>query len=232
MHRQPLVRKSHPRSRSVVTLFTAWRLFVSGALRSGTLIHLIVSASSDSEISVLKGLRKVLTMDSSIQVGVCGPRVWVKVEGKGSFLNSDNLKEFAREMLDQGYREFVVDLADCAMMDSTFMGTMARLALRLRELGHGHLHIVHCGSRNQQLLSGLGLDRIFNIDASGGSPPDCGPLQQTLVARSPEERKKTQTETMLHAHEALCEAAPENMLRYKDVLDFLRQELHYETPSK
>jgi hypothetical protein len=112
------------------------------------------------------------------------------------------------------------------------MGTMARLALRLRELGHEQLHIVHCGSRNQELLSGLGLDRIFDISASGGGPPDCGPLEQTLVARSPEERKKTQTETMLQAHEALCEAAPENILRYKDVLDFLRQELHYETPSK
>ena len=171
-------------------------------------------------------------MDSSIQVGVSGPTVWVKVEGKGSFLKSGNLKEFAREMLDRGYREFVVDLADCAMMDSTFMGTIARLALRLRELGCGPLHIVHCGSRNQQLLSGLGLDRIFDINASGGSSPDCGPLQQTLVAQSPEQRKKTRTETMLQAHEALCEAAPENILRYKDVLDFLRQELHYETPSK
>src|SRR6188472_1678945 len=101
-------------------------------------------------------------------------------------------------MLDQGYREFVVDLADCAMMDSTFMGMMARLALQLRELRHGHLQIVHRGSHNQQLLSGLGLDRIFDIDASGGSPPNCGPLEQTLVAR--EERKKTQTETMLQAH--------------------------------
>ena len=112
------------------------------------------------------------------------------------------------------------------------MGTMARAALWLTELGQGKLHIVHCGSRNQQLLSGLGLDRIFDIDANGGSPPDCGPLEQTLVARSPEERKKTQTETMLQAHEALCEAAPENILRYKDVLDFLRQELHYTTHSK
>ncbi len=70
-------------------------------------------------------------MDSSIQVGVSGPTVWVRVEGKGSFLNSGNLKEFARQMLDRGYREFVVDLADCAMMDSTFMGTMASVALRL-----------------------------------------------------------------------------------------------------
>ena len=171
-------------------------------------------------------------MDSSIQVGVCGPNVWVKVEGKGSFLNSDNVQEFASEMLNRGYREFVVDLADCAAMDSTFMGTMARLALRLRELGQGHLHIVHCGSRNQQLLSELGLDRIFDIDPNADNPPDCSPLEQIPVARSPEERKKTRTKTMLEAHEALCEAAPENTLRFKDVLAFLRQEIHYETPSK
>src|SRR5258708_19277729 len=93
-----------------------------------------------------------VTVESSIQVGVRGPTVWVKVEGKGSFLNSGNLKEFSREMLDRGYREFVVDLADCAMMDSTFMGTMASVALRLKEIGHGHLHIVHCANRRRQLL--------------------------------------------------------------------------------
>ena len=171
-------------------------------------------------------------MDSSIQVGVCGPSVWVKVEGKGSFLTSDNLKEFARGMLDHGYREFVVDLGDCAAMDSTFMGTMARVALWLREFGHGHFHIVRCGSRNQQLLSELGLDRIFDIDANGDTPPDCKLFEQRFAVPSLEEQKKTQTKTMLDAHEALCEASPENVLRFKDVVDFLRQELHYTTDSK
>src|ERR1044072_125979 len=167
-----------------------------------------------------------------MQVGVSGPTVWVKVEGKGSFLNSGNLKEFAREMLDRGYREFVVDLEDCAMMDSTFMGTMASVALRLKELGHGHLHIVHCGNRSQELLSGLGLDQIFDIRGTVSTPPECGALEPNPPAvRSPADRKKEQTETMLEAHEALCEAAPENILRFKDVLDFLRQDLHHETPS-
>ena len=174
----------------------------------------------------------MLTVDSSIQVGVCGPTVWVKVEGKGSFLNSDNLNEFARGMLDHGYREFVVDLADCVAMDSTFMGTLARVALWLKEPGHGALHIVRCGGHNQQLLSGLGLDRIFHIDADGDSPPDCSPFEQSLAAPSLEEQKKTQTKTMLDAHEALCEASPENVLRFKDVVDFLRQELHYTTHPK
>ena len=175
---------------------------------------------------------KELTVDSSIQVGVRGPTIWVKVEGKGSFLNSGNLKEFAREMLDRGYREFVVDLADCAMMDSTFMGTMASVALRLKELGRGHLHIVHCGNRSQELLSGLGLDQIFDIHANGARAPECGALERAPGGKSQEAQKQEQAETMLEAHEALCEAAPENILRFKDVLDFLRQDLHRETPSK
>jgi anti-sigma B factor antagonist len=173
-----------------------------------------------------------VTVDSSIQVGVRGPTVWVKVEGKGSFLNSGNLKEFAREMLDRGFREFVVDLADCAMMDSTFMGTMASVALRLKELGHGHLHIVHCGNRSQELLSGLGLDQIFDIRNDGTAGPECQALEQAARGDSVDLRKQEQTETMLEAHEALCEAAPENLFRFKDVLDFLRQDLHHETSSK
>jgi anti-sigma B factor antagonist len=173
-----------------------------------------------------------VTVDSSIQVGVRGPTVWVKVEGKGSFLNSGNLKEFARAMLDRGYREFVVDLADCAMMDSTFMGTMASVALRLKELGQGHLHIVHCKARSQELLSGLGLDQIFDMHANGARAPEYEALDQTAGSWSPEGKKKEQAETMLEAHEALCEAAPENLFRFKDVLDFLKQDLHHETPLK
>ena len=170
-------------------------------------------------------------MESSIQVGVNGPTVWVKVEGKGSFLNSGNLKEFSRQMLDRGYREFVIDLADCVMMDSTFMGTMASVALRLKELGTGHLHVVHCGNRSQELLSGLGLDQIFDIHTNGATAPECEALAGVSDG-SREAKKQEQTKTMLEAHEALCEAAPENLFRFKDVLDYLKQDLHHGTPSK
>lgn len=161
-----------------------------------------------------------------------GPAVWVKVEGKGSFLNSGNLKEFAQQMVNRGYREFIIDLQNCAMMDSTFMGTMAGVALRLKELGHGHLHIVHCGDRSRDLLSGLGLDQIFSIHANGASAPDCKSLERDQDTDVGREQKKEQAQTMLDAHEALCEAAPENLLRFKDVLDYLKQDLHQETTTK
>lgn len=171
-------------------------------------------------------------MQSSIQVGVNGPAVWVRVEGKGSFLNSGNLKEFAQEMVNRGYREFVIDLQNCAMMDSTFMGTMAGVALRLKELGHGHLHVVHCGNRSRELLSGLGLDQIFSIHSNGSTAPDCESLGAPAAPTVSDETKKEQAKTMLEAHEALCEASPENFTRFKDVLDYLKQDLHHQTTTK
>ena len=134
-------------------------------------------------------------------------------------------------MVNRGYREFVIDLQNCAMMDSTFMGTMAGVALRLKELGHGHLRVVHCGNRSRDLLSGLGLDQILSIQSNGAKAPDCQSLGED-TGEAATATKKDQAQTMLDAHEALCEASPENFTRFKDVLDYLKQDLHHETTTK
>src|SRR5450432_2011137 len=134
-------------------------------------------------------------------------------------------------MVNRGFREFVFDLKDCDMMDSTFMGTMAGMALRLKDLGLGRLHVVHCGARSRDLLSGLGLDQIFDLHANGTAAPQCETLAQKTEAASAEQ-KQEQAGTMLEAHEALCAAAPENLTKFKDVLDYLRQDLHPESPAK
>jgi len=173
-------------------------------------------------------------VQSSIQVGVNGSVVWVRVAGRGSFLNSGGLKEFAREMVNRGYREFVFDLEECVMMDSTFMGTMAGMALRLKELGEGSLHVIHCGERSRELLSGLGLDQIFDIQVDGAKAPPCEALTQTNgePADKSATAKREQAGTMLEAHEALCQAAPKNLTRFKDVLEYLKQDLQHESPAK
>ncbi|MBA2436365.1 MAG: STAS domain-containing protein, partial [Chthoniobacterales bacterium] len=166
-------------------------------------------------------------MQSSIQVGVNGPTVWVRVAGRGSFLNSGSLKEFAREMVNRGHREFVFDLEECVMMDSTFMGTMAGMALRLKELGQGRVHVIHCGPRSRDLLSGLGLDQIFDIQEDGAEAPQCEALAKTNgeAGEKTDATKREQAGTMLEAHKALCEAAPNNLTRFKDVLEYLKQDL-------
>jgi anti-anti-sigma regulatory factor len=139
-------------------------------------------------------------------------------------LNSTGLKEFAKEMVNRGFREFVVDLKGCPVMDSTFMGTLAGVALRLRELGQGHLRVVNLNERNQDLLGNLGLDQLFTLGTGAHETPDVQQPQQALPNGSAD--KETQARTMLEAHEAVIEANPENAAKFKDVLEFLKQDLH------
>lgn len=160
---------------------------------------------------------------SSILVGLTNKIVWVRVEGKGSFLNSGGVKDFAKEMINRGHREFVVDLKNCPVMDSTFMGTLAYVALRLRELGQGHLHVIHLNERNNDLLNSLGLDQLFTMGLDGLNDT-AAPIRPLDAAALPD--RTGQAETMLDAHQALVDASPENITKFKDVLEYLKQDLH------
>ena len=160
-----------------------------------------------------------MSTGAPILVGFTDKIVWIKVEGKGSFLNSPALKEFSREMVNRGRRQFVVDLKNCPVMDSTFMGTMAGMALRLRELGHGKVHVINTNERNGDLLRNLGLNQIFSMDFA-----DTEEIGSPQVLETDAERTET-ARTMLEAHEALVEADPGNLSKFKDCLAYLKEDL-------
>lgn len=151
-----------------------------------------------------------------MQVGLAGPVVWVRVEGRGTFQNSTGLKEFATEMMKRDHKEFVIDLKNCELMDSTFMGTLAGIAMRLGSAGK--LHVVHPNARCRQVLKNLGLDRVVSVDddAPVGAPGE--PLRDA-EGNPPREAKR---ETIIEAHENLVAADPANAVRFKDVIDFLK----------
>ncbi len=171
---------------------------------------------------------QTVTANPSILVGTANRTVWVRVEGKGTFLNSTGLKEFSKEMINRGHREFVVDLRNCPLMDSTFMGTLAAIGLALRGLGQGELRAINLNERNRDLLTNLGLDQLFTL---GGNeePPEAG-ASGRMVPHTPLEGepadKLTQTRTMLEAHEACVKADGANAAKFKDVIEYLKQDLH------
>jgi anti-sigma B factor antagonist len=94
---------------------------------------------------------------------------FVKVVGRGSFQNSGCLKAFYQQLLKEGVSRFVVDLDACTYLDSTFLGILLGLGLKLKEAGNGLLHILNASPRNLELLKNLGLDRLIIIDGAGGS---------------------------------------------------------------
>ncbi len=168
----------------------------------------------------------------SILVGCNQKVVCIRVQGKGSFQNSTGIKRFAEAMINRGHRDFVVDLAACPVMDSTFMGTLTGVALRLRGVGQGGLHVINSNERNTSLLEGLGLDQILSVENGEGSDSITAKHPETVATELLPEAgavdKKTATETMIAAHQALVDADPENFGKFKDVIDYLKQDLHQE----
>ena len=149
---------------------------------------------------------------------------FIKVVGRGSFQNSGCLKAFYQQLLKEGVYRFVVDLEACTYLDSTFLGILLGLGLKLKDAGNGLLHILNASPRNLELLKNLGLDRLIHIDSPraklNGVPEN--KLEEVACARPTREEAAP---TILEAHEALMEFDPRNIPKFKDVVEFLREDL-------
>ncbi|MEX1119014.1 MAG: STAS domain-containing protein [Terrimicrobiaceae bacterium] len=170
-----------------------------------------------------QGVARILvSAKDSVSVGVLDRTVCIRVEGRGTFQNSIGLKQVIKQMIQRGYRDFVIDLKGCDLMDSTFMGTLAGAALRLRELGQGHLSVSNANPRSHDLLVGLGLDQLFHVSTKSlGSLP----VTTSPVPSPAGESEDAGKQAVLEAHEALAAADAKNAVKFRDVIDFLRQDL-------
>jgi anti-sigma B factor antagonist len=158
---------------------------------------------------------------------------FIKVVGRGSFQNSSCLKAFYLQLLKDGVRRFVVDLDACSYLDSTFLGILLGLGLKLRESGAGLLHILNANPRNLELLRNLGLDRLISIDGIGGNSSAGGngsgvksvKEDQLKEIECPVPSRSEAGPTILEAHENLMNFDPRNVPKFKDVVEFLREDL-------
>jgi anti-sigma B factor antagonist len=167
---------------------------------------------------------------------------FIKVAGRGSFQNSGCLKAFYQELLKDGVTRFVVDLGACTYLDSTFLGILLGLGLKLKEAGSGLLRILNASPRNLELLKNLGLDRLISIEGDDksrlGSEGSTGNGSGTSAAQlngvkeenlkemeCPVPTKKEAGPTILEAHENLMDFDPRNVPKFKDVVEFLREDL-------
>jgi anti-anti-sigma regulatory factor len=163
-------------------------------------------------------------MSSSIVVSVAcfGREVWIRVEGRASFQGCPALKKFTEAMISRGYRDFSVDLAVCEHMDSTFMGTLTGISQKLRSLGEGSLRTLNVSPRNVELFENLGLNHLFAVEPVGAVAATTTVPGAKLLPL-PCDPEAANREVVLAAHQALIAANPDNAERFRDVLDYLKE---------
>ena len=156
-----------------------------------------------------------------MDVGIQGQVAYIRVHGRGTFKIGPSLKQFGVRAIEQGCSRVVVEMNDCVGMDSTFMGILAGLSTTLKKTG-GEVVVLNLSEKNLFLLKMLGLLHLVRVDS--GSPE---------MAQSPTEVRSLAVETdkgqimqtMIAAHEDLIDAAPDNIIKFKDVLAFLKEDL-------
>ena len=150
----------------------------------------------------------------------------IRIIGRATFTSSVDFKTLVDDLRQKGCNCFVLDLSECLLMDSTFLGLLAGLGLKLttgngEPVRHG-VELVNPSPRITELLETLGVLNLFNITHGTFTPAT---PTQPLEAIPTTPGKAEVTRTCIEAHETLMALSPENAARFKDVTQFLAEGL-------
>lgn len=170
----------------------------------------------------------------SLMVAVTDHSAIVKVNGRANFTTSVSFKRLVGELHERGFEQFVLDLSDCVTMDSTFLGVLAGTALRFSERragahspenqrpGAGRLRLLNPNQRVADLLDNLGVSDLFSTLYCETPDP---PAQQLTPAQELNPSREELSKTCLEAHQVLMDVNPDNIPKFKDVAQFLAEDL-------
>jgi anti-sigma B factor antagonist len=150
----------------------------------------------------------------------------VRIIGRANFTSSFDFSALITELRQQGCDYVVLDLAECVLMDSTFLGVLARFGLELTARNgaqgpHG-IELLNPSPRILELLDTLGVLHLFKVtQGSVKLPEQAEPREQVPLSPTKDEV----TRTCIEAHQTLMEISPANAARFKDVAQFLAEGL-------
>jgi anti-anti-sigma factor len=149
----------------------------------------------------------------------------IKIAGRANFSSSPDFKTLLSGLAQKGFGHFIIDLSECVLMDSTFLGVLAGFGIKMNPKGapaERGIELLNASPRVAELLENLGALHLFKVTAA--------PLQlpadvKTCTPESINPTHEEITRTSLEAHQTLMSMSAENVARFKDVAQFLAEDL-------
>jgi hypothetical protein len=168
-------------------------------------------------------------------VFVSGHLACIKIAGRANFTTSIDFKTLINELNQKGFKCYILDLSECVLMDSTFLGVLAGLALKMQETrnGNGHdqmIELLNPNARNLESLENLGVGHLFRVLDGADSLP-----AELALHSAPPSAKPTReevTRNCLEAHKTLMDICPANIPKFKEVTQFLAEDLKKMKPGE
>ena len=125
---------------------------------------------------------------------------------------------FVHMFEDEAFASVWVDLCEAEGIDSTTLGLLAKLALKVKEKFGFQPVIYSCDSGINRLLKSMGFQRLFEIHEEAGTNPT--DINEIPIVQDSEEGVK---EKVIEAHRVLMDISDENRVRFKDLMSALEQ---------
>ena len=144
----------------------------------------------------------------------------MKVQGRATFEVAPALRHLVKLIENStNHKDFLVDLSDCTGMDSTFMGILAMLALKIKACKK-LAFIVNASVENKKLLNGLGLQKLYEYrDVELEDLEEWSPLDTQAI-------KANNAEVVLEAHKTLVKTDIANEPKFRNVINMVEKEIN------
>jgi anti-sigma B factor antagonist len=156
-------------------------------------------------------------------VAVVEQTAFIKVPGRANYASSIDLKNVVGELRQRGFSDFVLDLRECITMDSTFLGVLAGLVLRNNhpEPEAPTIELLNPNPRVLDLIENLGVLSMFKVKNEEVPPT----ILFEPASEQSEPSKEEVTRNCLEAHCTLMKINPANIPKFKEVTQFMAEDL-------
>ncbi len=163
----------------------------------------------------------ILSLDrAQLYIADYGTSAVVKISGRATFVSSVPFKRLMNTLIDRGCEKFTLDLSDCQLMDSTFLGVLVGLSRKFVD-SVGSILLFNHSDQVKEMFDNLGILELFGSVNSLCVESDL----ITSVPRDGVTNKSELAKNSLSAHKALMDVNRENEIKFKEVALFLEENL-------
>ncbi len=148
----------------------------------------------------------------------------IRIVGRANFAASPGFKQAVDELIAERPQRFIMDLDQCQLMDSTFLGVLSGGAERFHEEvpgGHG-IELANANLRITGLIESLGVSKWFkHVNGEIDLPPGIQAKRLSLTNTTKVQLK----ETSLEAHERLGQLNESNRAKFAEITRTLKEDL-------
>lgn len=150
----------------------------------------------------------------------------IRIVGRANFACGPDFKRTVDDLIGLGPARLVMDLQDCQLMDSTFLGVLAGEARHFRDEapGNGLIELSNPNVRVMGLIESLGVSKWFQETTGKLNLPDGVQTKQVVLLNNTKVELK---QTSLKAHETLSQMNEENRPRFAEITRTLREDLEH-----